>query len=130
MVIGSLGKVIFSVSSFFIKTISDLEINSSANWAEHKIINQKPKLQFLGNNLSTCSFKIYLSAFRNVNPTKSAEELKTYMKDGKVLRFILGNKKVGNGNYVITEIKEGHRKFNAQGVVTVIELSLSLKEYN
>lgn len=130
MVVGSLGKIVFSVSRFFVKTINDLNIDSSVNFAEHKIMNNKPKLQFLGAELDTISFKMHLSAFRNVNPLKSAEELKKNMKDGKVLNFILGNKKVGNGKYVITSIKESHKKFSPNGVVMTIELDVSLKEYN
>ncbi|MGL4566912.1 MAG: phage tail protein [Fusobacteriaceae bacterium] len=130
MIIGTLGKIVFSVSRFYIKTITDVSMDSSVNWSEHKIIGNKPKLQFLGAELDTVSFKIVLSAFQNVNPLKSADELSCYMKNGTVLNFILGGMKVGKGRYVITSLKESHKKFNSLGIVTVMEIDISLKEYN
>lgn len=130
MIVGGLGRVVFLVSSKYIKTINDLEINKSVNYAEHRIIKGKPKLEFLNNNLDTLTFKIRLNIFYNVNPLAAAKELENYMNNGEILRFILGAKKVGSGKYVITELKESHRKFTAIGTVSEIELEVNLKEYN
>lgn len=130
MIIGSLGKVIFTCSSFYIKTINNMSIDKSVNWIEHKMMNGKPKLQFDGENLDSIKFDIHLNSAFNVNPLLSAKELEEYMKKGNTLKFILGRKVIGTGWYVITSISETHKTFSSLGVVTKIELSIELKEYN
>ena len=48
MIIGSLGNFIFMASSLYTKTFNSFSCSSSARWIEHKIIGEKPKLQFDG----------------------------------------------------------------------------------
>lgn len=128
MIVGTLGKIVFIVSSKYIKTIDDLKGTDSVNYAEHQIISGKPKLQFLSQELETLTFKIRLSAFHNVNPLAAYEELKTYMIKGQVVRFILGTR--SKGKFVITNLTNSHKKFSALGTVTVLEVEVSIKEYN
>lgn len=130
MIVGSLGNVIFQCSSYYTKTINNLSRSLSVRWIEHKTIGSKPKLQFDGIELDTIKFKIHLNIALGVNPLVSAKELENYLKSGKQLKFFLGGKKVGNGIYVITGINEEHKSYTANGVVTKMELSLDLKEYN
>ena len=128
MVVGSLGKVIFACSSFYIKTLDSLNKDTSYRWTEHQIIGSKPKLQFDGENLENIKFNIHLNAAFNVNPSKSAQDLKEYGKKGEHLRFILGGKVIGT--YVIENISELYKAYTALGTVTKIDLSIQLKEYN
>lgn len=128
MIVGSLGKIVFMVSSKYIKTIDELKGIDSVNYAEHQVINGKPKLQFLNNNLQTLTFKIRLSSFHNVNPLSAYKELNDYMNKGEVVRFILGTK--SKGKFVITNLNHDHKKFSAIGTVSVLEVEVSLKEYN
>ena len=128
MVVGSLGKVIFACSSFYIKTLDSLNRGTSYRWTEHQIIRSKPKLQFDGENLENIKFNIHLNAAFNVNPSKSAQDLKEYGKKGEHLRFILGGKVIGT--YVIENISELYKAYTALGTVTKIDLSIQLKEYN
>lgn len=128
MVVGSLGKVIFACSQFYIKTLNNLSKDKSYRWIEHNIIGSKQKLQFDGENLESLKFNIHLNAAWNVNPTVAAEELENYASKGKELKFILGGKVIGK--YVIESISEQYKSFNAIGIVTKIELSLQLREYN
>ena len=128
MIVGSLGKIIFMVSSKYIKTIDELKGVDSVNYAEHQIIGSKPKLQFLNVNLQTLTFKIRLSAFHNVNPLAAYKELNDYMKNGEPVRFIMGTR--SKGKFVITSLNHDHKKFSAIGTVSVLEAEVSIKEYN
>lgn len=128
MIVGSLGKIVFMVSSKYIKTIDELKMENSVDYAEHKIIKGKPKLEFLNENLKTATFNIRLSAFKNVNPLAAFEELNQYMKKGEVVRFIMGAK--SKGKFVITSLKEEHKQFSAIGTVILLVLEVSIKEYN
>lgn len=128
MVVGSLGKVIFACSNFYIKTLDSLNRDVNYRWIEHQIIGSKPKLQFDGVNLENIKFNIHLNAAFNVNPAKSAQELKEYGAKGEKLRFILGGKVIGT--YVIENISEVYKSYTGLGAVIKIDLSLQLKEYN
>lgn len=128
MIVGSLGKIVFMVSSKYIKTIDELKGVDSVNYAEHQIIGSKPKLQFLNVNLQTLTFKIRLSAFHNVNPLAAYKELNDYMKKGEPVRFIMGTR--SKGKFVITSLNYDHKKFSAIGTVSVLEAEVSIKEYN
>lgn len=130
MIVGSLGKTIFGCSSHYIKTINNLSIEKSAKWTEFEIINNKPKLQFNNSTLDKLKFDIHLNAIWNVNCLAAAKEFEDYMKKGKVLRFILGGKIVGNGLYVIESISENYIAYSPIGTVIKMGLSLQLKEYN
>lgn len=128
MVVGSLGKVIFVCSSYYIKTFSNFSKDKSFEWTEHKIINSKSKLQFNGPELENIKFNIILDAAFNVNPTAAAKELMEYGDTGTVLKLIVGTQVLGD--YVITSISEQHKLHTAMGHVRKIDLSISLKEYN
>ena len=123
MIIGSLGNFIFMASSLYTKTFNSFSRSSSVRWIEHKIIGEKPKLQFDGIDLK----QIELSIFK-VDIPKEKEKLEKYMEEGKVLRLIIGGEKIGN--YVITSLNEEHKAFNAIGKVTKMDIKVSLKEYN
>ena len=103
-------------------------IETSVRWIEHKIMHEKPKLQFDGVELSQIKFTIHLNRFFNVNIQEEKKILEKYMKEGKVLRLILGGRKIGN--YVITRISEDPKGYSAFGSVTKVELGVELKEYN
>lgn len=128
MIVGSLGNYIFFTSSIYTKTYNSFSRSISSRWIEHKIIGEKPKLQFDGLELESISFSIHLNRFFKVDIDKEKKKLETFFKEGKVLRLILGGKKIGN--YVITSIGEEPKGYNAFGVPTKMDLKIELKEYN
>ena len=130
MLIGSLGDIFFIVSSVYLKTITDLNISGSAKWNQIDILNGKPKLQFAGVELDSIKFKMSLRTWHSVNPTASAKELMEYMKKGKVLKFIMANRKVGTGKYIIKSLSQSHKHFTAMGTVISMDIDIELQEYN
>ena len=128
MIVGSLGYYVFITSSFYTKTYNSYSRKSSANWLEHKVIGEKGKLQFDGLNLEEISFNIHLNRFFNVNISLEKKILYEYMKQGRVLRLILGGRKIGN--YVITSISEEPKAYSAIGAISKMDLKIELKEYN
>ncbi|MGL5905090.1 MAG: phage tail protein [Cetobacterium sp.] len=128
MIVGALGKTVFVVSSEYVKTINDLAVSRGVEYASHQIIKNKAKLEYLNPRLSDLTFKIILSATFRVNPLGAAKELEGYMNKGEVLRFVLGMQ--SKGKFVITDLKEIHKKFSPIGTVMFMELEVTLKEYN
>lgn len=130
MIVGSLGKIVFITSSLYTRTLDDLNIKDSAKWREIDIINGKPKLQFGGINLTNVTFTMRLSYTLNVNPERNIKMLHEIWKNGTVVQFVMGRKKVGNGKYVVNSVGQARKQFNAFGTVTAIEVNVELLEYN
>ena len=74
MIIGSLGNFIFMASSLYTKTFNSFSCSSSARWIEHKIIGEKPKLQFDGVDLKQIELSIHLNRFFKVDIPKEKEK--------------------------------------------------------
>lgn len=128
MIVGSLGNYIFATSSLYIKTYNSYSENSSVRWIEHKIMGEKPKLQFDGVDLKQVQLTIHLNVFFNTSIKTEKKILEQYMVEGKVLRLILGGQKIGK--YVITKISDEPKAWSALGLVTKTDLKIELREYN
>ena len=75
MIVGSLGNYIFFTSSIYTKTYNSFSRTISSRWVEHKIIGEKPKLQFDGLELENISFSIHLNRFFKVDVEKEKKKL-------------------------------------------------------
>lgn len=128
MIVGSLGNYVFTTSSLYIKTYNSYSENSSVRWIEHKIMGEKPKLQFDGVDLKQIQLTIHLNVFFNTPIKAEKKILEEYMVQGKVLRLILGGQKIGK--YVITKISDEPKAWSALGLVTKTDLKIELREYN
>lgn len=154
-VIGSLGTVIFQVSNdslfsgkgmgavgsllnmatnqkgIIYRTPKNYQRKSSARWAVHYIIGQKPVSEFIGAGLESFSFGLTLDAELGTNPNKELEKLRQMRDTGEKVFLILGNKPVlKNGARVyITDISENVIRTNKNGKITAIDVSVSLQEY-
>lgn len=128
--IGSLGDVNFVVDTTNkIRTFMDFNRTSSSRWASNEIVLQKPKSQFLGPGLDTITFKIQLNVRYGVNPRAEMEKLLAYERDGKVLLFIVGGKKLGVNKWRISGLTQDWKTIDNRGNLLISELSVSLEEY-
>ncbi len=126
--IGTLGKIVFSVSDKKVQTFTDLSIESSARYSTHTRHLKKPLLEFGGMDNDKLSFSIYYSAYLGVNPEKQVKMIDTYMKQGKQLSLVIGGKKYGS-KWVITKHSKSYKHFDRKGRVLAVESKLTLEEY-
>ncbi|MEI6857076.1 phage tail protein [Psychrilyobacter sp.] len=131
--IGILGDIQFKVSfdgtNNKILNFSDLKLSGGANYEEHKRRGLKPALEFIDLKTDVVNLKITLRTDFGVNPLEIAKKLNSYKNTGEVLKFLLGNKPVGNGEFVITSCNYGYEYITNNGLVRNLDVSLSLKEY-
>ena len=74
--IGNWGNGIkFQTSDSRILTFTDLKRKVSARTNKHNMIHGKPKLEFLGMDLQTVTFRMELNALLGVRPQKVEEKL-------------------------------------------------------
>lgn len=110
-----------------ITSFNGLSENNSYNFVEHSRINQKPILQYLGENLQTFSIKMNFN-LQFCNPTKTLVLLKNLAKQGTPLKYIKGNGEYV-GIFAITDISSTTEQTDSNGNLIGVQADISLKEY-
>ena len=118
-----LGEIKFDLITYF----NGIEETNSYNYAEHPRINQKPMLQFLGENLQEQSIKLNFHTNFCI-PELEIKKLKEVAKKGTPLKFIKGNGEYV-GVFVISEISSVTEQASKEGYINSIQLDLKLREY-
>ena len=128
--IGNLGKlIVFEVSSDKVQTFRNMTQAVSGRWATHNIIGGKPKSEFLGPGQRKGNLTINLSVNHGVRPRKTIERIERAVENGTPFFFVIGGKKVGSNQWVITDVSETWDKIIKDGVLVSASLTLTLAEY-
>jgi phage protein U len=99
----------------------------AASWAEHALIEGKPRLQWIGEALT----EIRLDLSFHIGYCKPDAEIKRLRKaksDHQAMAYVLGNG-VHRGWYVITDLSVTSRNTGPTGTTLAAEVSLTLREY-
>lgn len=126
MQIGSLGDIIFEVSSDKVLTPTEFSRERKARYEQHNVLGALPRLEYLSADLAEVNLPLRLRADFGVDPVREFERIGECCKEGKVLRLILCG--VSYGQYVIEsysqQIRYGQSRF-----VQAMDVTLKLKEY-
>lgn len=118
-----LGDIEFELITYF----SGLNESNTFNYAQHERINNKPILQYLGQDLQEQDIKLNFHASFCV-PEDELKKLKNVAKKGEPLKFIKGNGEYV-GVFVITEIVSATEQTSDEGHIIYIQVDLKLREY-
>ncbi len=118
-----LGDIEFELITYF----SGLNESNTFNYAQHERINNKPILQYLGQDLQEQDIKLNFHASFCV-PEDELKKLKNVAKKGEPLKFIKGNGEYV-GVFVITEIISATEQTSDEGDIIYIQVDLKLREY-
>ncbi len=129
MTVGSLGDIVFSVSSNKVETLKNLKYTKSASFAEHNRHCADTILEYTGNNPAEISFDITLSYLLGVKVEKEIKKLDLYTRRGKAMKLVIGKKVYGSYLWVIEKYSVNYQHFDKSGNVVTADVSLSLKEY-
>jgi len=128
--IGNLGKLItFEVSSDRVFTFSNMTQKVSGRWTAQNPILCKPYPEFLGPGQRTVSLSVYISAVHGVNPRKTMERIEEAVENGTPYNLVIGGRKVGSGQWVITDMSEAWGEIIDDGRLVAANLTLNLSEY-
>ena len=130
MRVGSLGEIVFSVSSNKVKTFEDLKISSSASFGSHKRHCGNEIIEFTGNDADSLSFNMTLSQILGVDVESELEALRKYKKTGKTLKLVIGKKVIGNYRWVITKMTITPKHYGKKSEILTADVAITLKEYN
>ena len=98
----------------------------SVNYAQHELINGKPRLQAVGDNLDSISFGMYLHS-EFTNPEADIEAMRLAMQERTVLPLILGNGRV-LGFFVIPNFSQMNSFTDPLGNLIEATLTVDLLE--
>ena len=117
-----LGDITFDILPY----ISNMDETTSSNYAEHAVIEGKPKLQYLGENLDeiNISAKFHLSY---CIPSTEIQKLKEAKSKHEALPLIYGNGEYV-GKFVIVEIQKTSVQSDGFGNIIAIDAAIRLKE--
>ncbi len=128
--IGNLGKlIVFEVSSDKVLTFRNMNQTVSGRWTTHNIIGKKPKSEFLGAGQRKVSLTVFLSVNHGVRPRSTIEKIEKAVENGTPFSFVIGGKKVGSNQWVITDMSETWDEIIKDGVLVSANITLTLAEY-
>ncbi|TXI98962.1 MAG: phage tail protein [Neisseriales bacterium] len=131
--LGGFGDIVFTVNPFKIMNFDDAEHKSSVDYAEHRTVGRKPKLEYQNPNADEVSLNVTLASFLGLNPKEQLKKFEEYMLDGDVFDLILGNGLMESnvlGEFVIESLSRSYKEVSFLGDVTNIKLGVKFKEYN
>jgi len=109
-----------------LKGFSNFSHERGVNYAQHELINGKPRLQAVGDNLDSISFGMYLHS-EFTNPEADIEALRLAMQNREILPLILGNGRV-LGFFVIPNFSQENSFTDPLGNLIEATLSVELLE--
>jgi len=109
-----------------LKGFSNFSHERGVNYAQHELINGKPRLQAVGDNLDSISFGMYLHS-EFTNPEADIDTLRTAMQNREILPLILGNGRV-LGFFVIPSFSQVNSFTDPKGNLIEVTVSVELLE--
>lgn len=123
------GDIIFEVSENKTLTYNEFQRNTEPRWIEHKVLHDKPELEFEGPGTDDISLRILLRAELGINPEKQMAKIREFARKGKKALFIRGNKPISSNFWVIKRAVEVHKVIDNKGNILTMEVDLNLMEY-
>ncbi len=119
----ALGEILFEV----VGSPESLDSSRGYNFAEHRVIESKPRLQWVGNDLERLKIELRLhSSF--TNPATQLAQLKIVAGAHRALPLVFGNGGF-RGFFVIESIALRSQLLSADGSPIAISAALALKEW-
>ena len=128
--IGNLGKlIVFEVSGDKVLTFNNMTQSVSGRWATHAVIRGKPKSEFLGAGQRMINLSIFLSVNHGIRPRKTIEKIEKAIEKGTPYPLVIGGKKIGSNQWVITDMSEAWGTIIRDGKLASAHLTINLAEY-
>ena len=129
MLIGALGDLVFESSNFKVSTFRDFKRDTKAKFAEHEIISNVPKLEYLHRELETISFSMTFHRSLGVDPAEECQILREMCKTGEANYLIIGNHAYGDNAWIVESISEAVDFWDGEGKMIASQVNVNLKEY-
>lgn len=123
--IGTLGDVVFEVSSQKVLTFQSIQRNAKARYQRHNVISTKPVLEFVGDDLDEIPLSIRLDATKGINVLAEITRLRDHKTNGERLTLIIGGNVLGD--FIIESVNDTWERI-IKGEPLIARVNLSLIE--
>lgn len=127
--VGTLGDIVFEVSSKSVRTFDGLNMQYGVKYAQHDVHRGKALLEYTGLDPTKLSFKIRLDAALGLDPKEELKALRDMAEKHEAVPFVLDGEPQGWNLWVLESLNVDHKVLNNTGALILAEASLSLKEY-
>lgn len=124
--LGSFGDIVFEVSDSRVRTFKDLQQQKRGRYSVINVANHEQLLQYEGKALQEVSFTIQLH-HRFCDPMAEIDLLRMMVEEHQAYSLIVGGFMVGE--FVLEEMGSNWETVAKNGVITMAEGQLKLKEY-
>lgn len=125
--IGNLGSLSFVCSSDKVLTFQELSRSHETKWAKHEVIGKKPKLEWVGEGLSSVDLSIRFDASLGIKPKEGLAKLKRMLENHLYKTLVIGGEYLGK--YVIESVEEERKIHDGRGVCMIATAKIKLTEY-
>ena len=125
--IGSFGNIVFETSGSKIFTFNEFKRKGSARFAEHAVLEGKPRLQHIGPNLDVITFNVRLDMSLGVTPADEMAAFREVLESGDEQKLIIGGTVLGN--FVLETLDEERKVTTNKGKLVLADLNLTIKEF-
>ena len=129
MTIGSLGGIVFSVSSNKVETVNNFKQSGSASYGKHQRHSGNTLLEFVGSDVDTISFDMTLAAQLGVDVEAELAKIVNAEQSGEALKLVIGKKTLGRYKWVITKHTVNFKQLGRDNALVMAEVSVQLSEY-
>lgn len=126
--VGCYGDIVFEVSDKKLLTFSDLARKGKAEWAKHKILNHKPRSEFLGSDLDTLTFTINYSIWQGVFPQTEMNRWWHKKRRGAEEFFVIGHWALGMNKWAVADISNPIEVILNDGRILKASVDITLEE--
>ena len=117
------GEILFEVLS----SPSGFESSRSWDYAEHRVVKDRPKLQWIANALESLELDFHFHA-SFTDPSAQLDALTAAADDHNARPLVFGNG-VHRGYFIVLAIRTTSRQMGADGRLIAITVRVSLKEW-
>ena len=118
-----LGDIQFDLITYF----DSFEADFGTDYAEHAVIDGKPRLQYMGDRLDEIRIELSFHA-SFCNPETELARLKNAVSSHEAMALILGNGDY-KGWFVLTDVQSTSRQTDESGTLLALDASITLREY-
>lgn len=129
MIVGLWGVIaMFQVSEKKIYTWRDLTVETEGRWAEHEIITELPRAEYLGPGVSKFTMTVDLIAELGVKPRIIADRLREHCKLGTTAPLIVGTKRLTDNDVRLDAISQEWKRILKGGELAKCTMDLTFVE--
>lgn len=128
MIYGVFGPLIFARQ---VGVMHDFADSETANFAEHGIHLQKPRLEFTGLGLVEVSFEMDFLSGLTTEPAAGIQLLSSLLRGARPYPLVVAGQIIGgwSARFVLTERSAAHHWYSLGGGIQNATVKVSMREY-